>query len=92
VSGLTDGPRRITHITEVTGAEGDVITLQDLFLFDYRAGMNGDGRYLGTLLPTGLRPQFLERLGRAGVTVPMEMFAPADAGQGKGRAAGKPGW
>jgi pilus assembly protein CpaF len=65
---LKDGSRRITQITEVTGMEGDIVTLQDLYTFDYRAGMDALGRYLGGLTPTGLRPRFLERLAEHGVT------------------------
>ncbi|GAA1735443.1 CpaF family protein [Luedemannella helvata] len=71
---LKDGTRRITHITEVVGMEGDVVTLQDIFLFDFRAGTDEFGRFRGQLRPTGLRPQFLERLAEVGVTVPAEVF------------------
>jgi pilus assembly protein CpaF len=73
---LKDGSRRITHITEVIGLEGDIIALQDLFLFDFRAGLDQYGRYRGTLQPTGLRPAFLERLSDAGVDIPIEVFTP----------------
>jgi pilus assembly protein CpaF len=71
---LRDGSRRITHVTEVTGMEGDVITLQDLFVFDYRAGHDQYGRHLGELRPTGLRPQFLDTLSDRGITVRPELF------------------
>jgi pilus assembly protein CpaF len=73
---LKDGSRRVTHITEVTGMEGDVITLQDIFLFDFRAGVDEYGRYRGALQPTGLRPQFLDRLAEMGVNVPPDTFLP----------------
>lgn len=73
-SRLKDGTRRITHITEVAGMEGDVITLQDLFLFDFHAGVDQGGRYRGTLRTTGLRPMFLERLRDRGVAVPPDLF------------------
>ena len=73
-SRLRDGTRRITHITEVTGMESDVITLQDLFLFDYAAGVDEDGKFLGTLRPTGIRPTFLQRLGDEGITLPLGLF------------------
>src|SRR5438034_1621544 len=53
---LKDGTRRITHITEVLGLEGDIITLQDLYLFDFRAGVDDHGRFRGQLKPTGIRP------------------------------------
>jgi pilus assembly protein CpaF len=57
-----DGSRRVTHITEVVGMEGDVITLQDLFVFDHRMGADEHGRPLGVLRSTGLRPTFLDKL------------------------------
>jgi pilus assembly protein CpaF len=74
---LKDGSRRITHITELTGLGSDgSIELQDLFLFDFRAGMDGYGRYRGSLQPTGQQPKFLERLSDTGVLVPPEVFVP----------------
>jgi pilus assembly protein CpaF len=71
---LRDGTRRLTHMTEVVGMEGEVITLQDLFLFDYRAGIDEHGRFRGTIQPTGLRPRFLERLRDQGTRVDPELF------------------
>jgi pilus assembly protein CpaF len=73
---LKDGSRRITHVTEVVGMEGDVITLQDIFLFDYRAGTDQEGRFRGHLQPTGLRPRFLEKLSDKGIHVPPALFMP----------------
>jgi pilus assembly protein CpaF len=73
---LKDGTRRVTHLTEVVGMEGDVITLQDIFQFDYKAGVDEHGKYLGELKPTGLRPQFLDRLEDRGITVPPQLFLP----------------
>ncbi|MGH3716077.1 MAG: CpaF family protein, partial [Micromonosporaceae bacterium] len=73
-SRLRDGTRRITHITEVTGMEGDVVSLQDLFVFDYQAGQDEHGRFRGGLVSTGLRPLFLERLAQSGVAVPLDVF------------------
>jgi pilus assembly protein CpaF len=64
-----DGTRRITHLTEVVGMEGDVITLQDLFLFDHQMGMDEHSRTLGSLKSTGLRPQFLDKLQSSGVNL-----------------------
>ena len=78
---LKDGTRRITHVTEVVGMEGDVITLQDIFLFDYHAGVDEDGKFRGQLKPTGLRPKFLEKLGDKGVHLPPAMFIPNQNGQ-----------
>jgi pilus assembly protein CpaF len=78
---MKDGSRRITHITEIVGMEGDVITLQDLFLFDYAAGIDDNGKFLGGLKSTGLRPRFMDRLQEHGVTVPPEVFAPIPGGR-----------
>ena len=71
---LKDGTRRITHITEVEGMEGDVITLLDVFQFDFRAGVDEDGRFLGTLRSTGLRPRFIDTLADRGVTISPAIF------------------
>jgi pilus assembly protein CpaF len=75
VARLKDGSRKITHVTEVAGMEGDIVTLQDLFVFDYKAGQDALGRFQGTLVSTGLRPRFLEKIGDVGVTVPAEVFS-----------------
>ena len=72
---LKDGTRRITHITEVERMEGDVITLQDVFLFDHDAGFDEDGKAKGTLRPTGLRPKFLEKMSHVNVHVDPMIFA-----------------
>ena len=72
---LKDGTRRIVAITEVSGLEGDVITLQDLFTFDYAAGRDEHGRFLGGLKSAGLRPKFAARLEDVGVELPMAAFA-----------------
>ena len=74
-SRLKDGSRRITHVTEVAGMESDVITLQDIFLFDFSAGMDEDGKFLGRLKATGLRPQFLDKLAERGVLLDADTFA-----------------
>jgi pilus assembly protein CpaF len=74
-SRFKDGTRHLTHITEVVGMEGDVITLQDIFLFDHSAGFDDTGRALGTLKSTGLRPRFLEKLASSGVHVDPATFA-----------------
>jgi pilus assembly protein CpaF len=73
-SRLPDGTRRITHITEIVGMEGDVITLQNLFVFDFAAGVDGQGQYKGRLKSTGIRPGFLPLLKQHGVTIPDEVF------------------
>jgi len=73
---LRDGTRRITHITEVQGMEGDVITLQDIFLFDYGMGVDEHGRFLGHLKATGTRPKFAEKLADLGIRLGPEVFQP----------------
>ncbi|MGH8891902.1 MAG: CpaF family protein [Actinomycetes bacterium] len=70
-----DGTRHITHVTEIVGMEGDVITLQDIFLFDHTAGFDESGRSLGSLKSTGLRPKFIEKLAAGGVVVDPTVFA-----------------
>ena len=73
---LKDGSRRITHISEVQGSEGDVVMMQDLFYFDFHAGLDVHGRHRGRLQGTGLRPMFLDRLADRGVQVPAGIFTP----------------
>ena len=73
---LKDGSRRITQISEVQGTEGDVVMLQDLFVFDYHAGLDAHGRHRGRLQGTGLRPRFLNRLADRGIQVSPGIFAP----------------
>jgi len=74
-SRFRDGTRHITHITEVVGMEGEIITLQDLFLFDTSMGYDEAGRALGRMKSTGLRPKLLDKLADQGISVPMEIFA-----------------
>jgi pilus assembly protein CpaF len=76
LSRLRDGTRRVTHITEVQGMEGDVITLQDIFLFDFGAGVDEHGRYRGQLKATGVRPKFAEKLADQGIRLGAEVFSP----------------
>ncbi len=78
---LRDGTRRITHISEVAGMEGDIITLQDVFLFDFAAGVDDQGRFQGQLKPTGVRPKFAEKLANNGIKLGPEMFAPQAIGE-----------
>ena len=72
---LSDGSRRITHVTEVTGMEGDVIQMQDIFLFN-RLRTAEDGTVVGEFRATGLRPKCLDEMQRRGVQLPMEYFDP----------------
>jgi pilus assembly protein CpaF len=82
-SRLRDGTRRITYITEVQGMEGDVITLQDIFLFDFGMGVDEHGRFKGHLKATGVRPKFAEKLADLGIRLGQEVFQP----EGMGRKA-----
>jgi pilus assembly protein CpaF len=77
---LRDGTRRITHISEVQGMEGDVITLQDVFMFDYSAGVDERGRFRGHLQATGVRPKFTEKLQDLGIRLGPEVFQPEPTG------------
>ena len=74
IARLKDGSRRVVAMTEVEGMESDVITLQDLFTFDYGAGRDENGRFLGHLRSTGLRPKFTEHLHDLGVELSPTMF------------------
>ncbi|MCU6481523.1 CpaF family protein [Arthrobacter sp. A2-55] len=80
---LRDGTRRVTHITEVQGMEGDIVTLQDAFVFDYSAGVDSNGRFLGRPIPTGIRPRFVDHFAEVGIKVPAHIFGSAT--QEKGR-------
>ncbi|WP_341360806.1 ATPase, T2SS/T4P/T4SS family [Georgenia sp. M64] len=71
---LRDGTRRVTAITEVQGMEGQTVTLQDAFLFDYGAGVDPTGRFLGRPLPTGIRPRFTDRFTELGITLSPQVF------------------
>src|ERR1039458_4588211 len=70
---LSDGTRRVTSITEVTGMEGEIMTLQDIFVFEKR-GISPDGRVRGRFCATGILPKFNEKLLAAGVRLPSEIF------------------
>ena len=69
VARLTDGTRRITSISEITGMEGDTVTMQEIFQFE-RAGIDANGKVLGRFRGTGVRPRFAERLKLYGMTLP----------------------
>jgi len=71
---LRDGTRRIVAVTEVHGMEGQTVTMQDVFLFDYSAGVDRDGRFLGHVLPTGVRPQFTDRFADLGIQLSPRVF------------------
>jgi pilus assembly protein CpaF len=73
---LTDGTRRITHITEVEGMEGDVITLQDLFVFDFAMGVDDLGRSKGRVKSLGIRPKLAPKLRDRGLVLDASLFEP----------------
>lgn len=73
-SRLRDGSRKITHITEVLGMEGDIITLQDIFVYDFSMGVNEQGDSIGQIKSTGIRPAFLEKLKDQGIEIDPEIF------------------
>jgi len=70
---LSDGSRRVINITEVTGMEGEIVTLQDLFVFEKR-GLNPDGQVVGRFAATGIRPKFYEKLLSAGIRLRSDIF------------------
>jgi pilus assembly protein CpaF len=70
---MSDGARKILSIAEITGMEGDVVTMQDIFVFRKR-GIKETGEVIGEFVPTGIRPKFGERLLVAGIRLPMSMF------------------
>ncbi len=73
ISRLADGTRKVTAVSELTGMEGEVITMQDIFLFE-RTGIGPDGKVRGRFRATGIRPKCSERLASSGVQLPMDMF------------------
>ena len=71
-SRLRDGSRKITYITEVQGMEGEKITLQDIFMFEQTAYENG--KVVGGIKPTGVRPKFMPKIEDAGIQMPASVF------------------
>ncbi|WP_457252464.1 CpaF family protein [Pedococcus sp. P5_B7] len=71
---MKDGSRRVTAISEVIGMEGEIITMQDLFTFDYSAGRDEQGRFRGALKSNGLRPKFADDLHDQGIELPADLF------------------
>jgi pilus assembly protein CpaF len=70
---LSDGKRRLTSLQEVTGMEGDILTMQEIFTLE-RRGVDAEGQVLAEVVPTGIRPRFAERLQLAGVELPASIF------------------
>jgi pilus assembly protein CpaF len=73
VARFNDGMRRVTHITEITGMEDDVVSMQDVFVFE-KQGVASDGRILGAFTATGIRPKFAEKLQASGISLPSNFF------------------
>jgi pilus assembly protein CpaF len=73
ISRMSDGTRRITYVTEITGMTGDVVAMQDIFVFE-KLGIDVGGRVLGRFRATGVSPKFVERLKKAGIVLPPNIF------------------
>jgi pilus assembly protein CpaF len=73
IARLADGTRKVTSISEITGMEGEVITMHEIFLFE-RTGMTSNGKVIGRFRATGIRPKCSERLAASGVSLPADMF------------------
>jgi pilus assembly protein CpaF len=73
ISRFNDGTRRVTHLSEITGMEEDVVSMQDVFVFE-KQGVTQDGKVLGSFTATGIRPKFAERLKASGINVPASWF------------------
>jgi pilus assembly protein CpaF len=73
ISRMSDGTRRITHFTEIAGMDEDVVSMQDVFLFEKR-GVAPGGRVLGRFSATGIRPKFAEKLKVSGINLPASLF------------------
>jgi pilus assembly protein CpaF len=78
VSRLSDGQRKITSLQEITGIEGDVISMQEIFRFE-QTGLSPDGRVQGQFLATGIRPKFAQRLSTRGIALSDTLFEPTQA-------------
>jgi pilus assembly protein CpaF len=81
---LQDGTRRIVKVSELVGMEGDTVTLQDIYTFDFEAGRDQNGRFVGSLVPTGIRPNVSKRLHEQSIELAPELFDP----QPRARVAG----
>lgn len=87
IARLSDGSRRVMNVSEITGMEGAVITMQDLFVFE-RHGFDQDRKVRGTYRPTGIRPKFSERLLGYGIELSPDMFEPETPDRPSGRREG----
>lgn len=75
IARLGDGTRKVIKVSEITGMEGNTISLQDIFIFE-KMGVREDGKVLGGFRTTGLRPKFAEQLERSGIHLPADIFEP----------------
>jgi pilus assembly protein CpaF len=91
VTRMSDGTRRVTSISEITGMEGDVITMQELFGFE-KTGLTPDGKVTGLFRASGIRPKCSERLASSGVTLPMDMFEHVASVNGAALPSGASRW
>jgi len=73
LSRLSDGRRKLVSLQEITGMEGDIVTMQEIFTFE-RHGIDSEGNVLGQIVPTGVRPKFAEKLKLAGFPLPASLF------------------
>lgn len=73
VSRMSDGTRKVVSVSEITGMEENVISMQDIFTFN-KKGIGPDGKVIGAFMPTHIRPKFLERLRVAGIFLPPSLF------------------
>jgi pilus assembly protein CpaF len=97
VARLSDGSRRVTHISEISGMEGEIITMQDIFVFD-KIGVLPDGRVAGRFRSTGIRPKLFEKLQTAGIELPLSILqtnvpvnAPSSGPDNPGTKPAQPG-
>jgi pilus assembly protein CpaF len=77
---MRDGTRKVTHIAEIQGMEGDVITMTDIFVYE-QTGYE-DGKVIGRLRPTGLRPRFVDKIEQSGINLPASIFGVGDRMRG----------
>jgi pilus assembly protein CpaF len=73
VSRLSDGSRKVLKISEITGMEGEIVTMQDIFVFE-KMGIREDGKVLGAFRATGIRPKFADQLETSGIELPPDLF------------------
>jgi pilus assembly protein CpaF len=78
---LSDGTRKLVSVAEITGMEGEVVTMQEIFVFK-KMGLGALGEVLGEFVPTGIRPKFSERLLAAGIRLPADLFEARGVGRG----------